>query len=377
MDRASVFGTEGYTFESCRGDISAAQSHLREGGFLKTSLAHFVVLTNYEVRPKGLTLMSATWKKAFDAFITSARVRYKPAYVVELNSCLSILVRWAEARPVALNEFTAGALDTYLVHRMASVGKRRLEIDARTAKLFFRFCRSAGLLSKDPLERYVVAKAPKAHVNVPDAAYLAKLLRAIEDRQNPKKNPKCAHLTAHKRRFLRNRDTAIVMGLISTGCRIGELCGLLLRDFDVKNMRATFRDTKINEPRTIPITAEWVEAVEEWLRIRPPVPGCETLFMSENGLPMLPNTVRQQWNRYEQYAGLPHYSRHSVRHFTVTAMVEKNPRTAQLLAGHKRIETTMGYDHTAIEKVRADLEAVQPLGRVLHEKQKKRPARVI
>lgn len=321
--------------------------------------------------------MSATWKKAFDAFVTSATIRYKPATVIEYRSCLSLLVRWAEARPVALNEFTAGTLDTYLVHRMQSVGKRRLEIDARTAKLFFRFCRAGRYVSKDPLERYVVAKAPKAHVEVPDVEYLSKMLKAIEDRNNPKKNPKVAHLTARKRRFLQTRDTAMLMGLISTGCRIGELCALLLKDLDLKNMRVTFRDTKINEPRTVPITAEWVEAVEKWLKERPHVPGCETLFMSENGVPMLPNTVRQQWNRIEQWAGLPHYTRHSVRHFTVTAMVEKNPRTAQLLAGHKRIETTMGYDHTAIEKVRADLEAVQPLGRVLQEKQKRRPGKVV
>ena len=87
------------------------------------------------------------------------------------------------------------------------------------------------------------------------------------------------------------------------------------------------------------------------------------------------NTVRHQQEQYEKYTGLPHYTRHSLRHYAATAVVAQNPRSAQKLLGHKNIATTMRYDHTSLEQVRKDVAAATPLHSVVQAR--KRSKRLI
>lgn len=313
------------------------------------------------------------WREAIEAYVSHIKVQFSHDYYKENKSKTGLLLTYVEAEGIPLKEFSPRHLDKYLAHRMErNITKRTIETDAQRTKLFFRWLHVQGYIERDPLDRYKCPRAPRAFVPVPDADYLSKLLAAIRDRNDVRRNPSCRGMTARKRRFLRCRDESLLMGLIQTGCRVTELCQLLIEDVDFDRKQISFRRTKGQEPRTVPVSDTWLCSVREWMKIRPHVPDCKTLYLSDIGTPMTRDSVRHQQEQYERFAGLPHYTRHSIRHYTITAMVAQNPRSAQMLAGHKRIETTMLYDHSTIEQVRTDLEAAAPLRKVMSIQPKRR-----
>ena len=88
------------------------------------------------------------------------------------------------------------------------------------------------------------------------------------DYWNPTTNPDARYIPPGKRIFHRDRNYAIILGLLDTCCRIGELLSLKVNDVKLKDREILIRQSKGREPRTIPISGDWVAAVEIWLRQR-------------------------------------------------------------------------------------------------------------
>jgi integrase len=311
-----------------------------------------------------------TWDTAVESFLNRAQLKYSENYVGELRVKIGLLSRWAAQQCLPLEAFRASHLDKYLAQRQRRVGARSIETDARRARLFFRFCVERGLLERDPLRDYVVVKAPAAAVDKADLPYLQAMLKAIEQHNDVRANPDVKDRTARQRRFIKTRDYAMFTGLIETGCRISELCSLKLSDFDPQHCTVLFRRTKNGEDREVPISGAWISAVKEWLKVRLDLPECDTLFMSENGLPMNKDSFADRWNKYEAFAGLSHETRHNVRRYTITELCNKDIMAAARIAGHKDVKVTYDrYYRPNVERVRAVHEAAAPLTTVLNQQQ--------
>lgn len=320
------------------------------------------------------------WDEAISDFLACMKTRYKPTTLAWYGYILRPLATWAIENHIPLADFKRRHFDRYLATRVDHVGKRSLEVSGRCTRVFVRYCCQTDYLKEDVLKEYVVTKSPKPHVRKPTSEDLQKLLRAIEQRMDVRTNPNVRGLSARNRRFLRTRDYALLSGLIETGCRVSELCQLRLDDFDAdddhvrrkepRRAHIAFRQTKTGEPRQVPVSETWVLAVKEWLKIRPAVKDCPTLFLSERGLAMDKNSTRKRLNAYLEFAGLKHFTQHSLRHYTATEMAKVNVVSAARILGHDRLETTMGYLHADPDQVRADHATANPLGKILQQSAK-------
>ena len=64
------------------------------------------------------------------------------------------------------------------------------------------------------------------------------------------------------------RDRAIIFFLADTGCRVGGLCGLQVQDVNLGDRLAVLTE-KGEKTRLVPFTKTTVQAIQDWLEVRP------------------------------------------------------------------------------------------------------------
>jgi integrase len=154
------------------------------------------------------------------------------------------------------------------------------------------------------------------------------------------------------------------------------MLSLRLEDYDPDRMQITFRRTKTDRPRTVPISRDWREAVDAYLRVRP---RCDSpvLFISRTGLPLSVTSYGTQFRHYADFAGVAGWSLHGLRHYALSQIARTSVLAAQQIAGHTSLVVTQGYLHTGADQVRAAHAEAAPLSRLLvnrrsEEKKRKR-----
>ncbi len=113
--------------------------------------------------------------------------------------------------------------------------------------------------------------------------------------------------------FAARRDNAIIRLLFDTGCRLGELVGLIVDDWDRRNDFLTLRGkTGI---RVVPISPSTGEALARYLRARSTHPQAQldALWLSPKGR-LKDSGVAQLLARRCDQAGLPRLNPHRFRH---------------------------------------------------------------
>ena len=173
----------------------------------------------------------------------------------------------------------------------------------------------------------------------------------------------------------------IYLILLGTGMRIGELCGLTLRDVDMAQRRITVDHqlirkkgggTYINSPKTksgtriIPMTEEVFKSFQNVLanrpklKIEPMVDGYSGfLFVSGQGAIMINTYVSKAiWSAIRRYNKrfkdkLPSFSPHNLRHTFCTNMLDAgvDVKAVQYLMGHSKASITLDvYAHSSYKK---------------------------
>lgn len=189
---------------------------------------------------------------------------------------------------------------------------------------------------------------------------------------------------------------------IGTGCRIGELTGLIWSDIDLKenmiHIRRQLQYLKIGNctefhiaplktdagQRDIPMTKEVRTALTEQKKLllmmgrscKVEIDGCNNfVFITKTGAPYATNAVNSflrnivtTYNRDEKAAAekrgqksepLPHISAHILRHTACTRMAEAgiDPKVLQAIMGHSNISVTMDvYNHTDAARLKNEMQ---------------------
>jgi integrase len=144
-------------------------------------------------------------------------------------------------------------LDRYLVHRAGKgLSPTTLHSDALCAKAFLRWCVKNDLLERSLLAGYEIRKAPAPARYMPSDEEIRGLLRAVHDYWDPAKNPDVRYHPVQRRIFHRDRNTAILIGLLDSACRIGELLHLRVDDYRPQERQITIRESKGRGPRRSP-----------------------------------------------------------------------------------------------------------------------------
>ena len=139
------------------------------------------------------------------------------------------------------------------------------------------------------------------------------------------------------------RDRAIVCFLKSTGCRISEVTGLNRTDIDfIRNECIVLG--KGNKQRTVYMDAVTAMILKEYLDSR--TDTSSALFYGKQGDHRLrPGGVRAMLCKLGEKTGVNHVHPHKFRRTEITELVNRGMPIEQVktLAGHEKLDTTMGY----------------------------------
>jgi len=194
----------------------------------------------------------------------------------------------------------------------------------RALYAFIAFLVEQGILSPTIMERKIRLKQPDALPRAISHEDVSLLLGAVR----------------------RVRDRAMILLLLRTGMRIGELLAVKIHDISFPEKKILlYLGEKNYQGRAVYYSEDAEDALRQWLQMREQ--DSAYLFPGKKS-PQL--SYMTAWNVMQQSlkrAGLSHkkYSLHSLRHTFATDMLNAGMRieVLQQLLGHQEIEMTMRY----------------------------------
>lgn len=194
-------------------------------------------------------------------------------------------------------------------------------------------------------------KAPKVGKHLPkniDAEQVANLLNIEENRP------------------LAIRDLAIMELMYSSGLRLSELQRLDLGDMDLSAREVRLLG-KGNKERIVPIGSKAIEAMQNWLAVRPQFnPQDNAVFLNRRGGRLTHRGIQLIMEKWGKKQGLEtHLNPHKLRHSFATHMLEGSGdlRAVQELLGHSSLSTTQIYTHLDFQHLAQVYDSAHPRAR--------------
>ena len=187
---------------------------------------------------------------------------------------------------------------------------------------------------RDPLRK---VKAPKVDVE-PLEPVTREAVRALLD-------------TCERGKFTGERDRAIILFLLDTGARAGELLALDRADVDVITGEVLIRKSKSRKPRTVFLGRTARRALRAYLKLCDPG---RALFVTDEGERLRMAGLRQIMVRRARRAGVPVPPLHSFRRAFALAMYRAGVDllTIQRLLGHADMSILNRYIKQDTEDLR-------------------------
>jgi integrase/recombinase XerD len=142
------------------------------------------------------------------------------------------------------------------------------------------------------------------------------------------------------------RDRAIVLVLLRTGMRIGELLNMLMEDVNLKERRIEIHEAgKTGVGRVVYVSDDALRELQAWFKIRESHKSY--VFYAQGRHTMSYPSARAMFHKYLDKAGLSHkgYTLHCLRHTCASELLNAGMRLecVQQLLGHSSIEMTRRY----------------------------------
>jgi site-specific recombinase XerD len=193
-----------------------------------------------------------------------------------------------------------------------------------TLSAFFRFLIEAGVMQEEVLAKKIRLKLP------------ALLPRAIEPE----------HLRHLLSVIIPTRDRALILLLVRTGMRIGELLETRVSAINLTEQKIMiYQAHKTGIGRVVYFSADALDALRKWLEIRDP--GAAYLFYGRGRKRLTYAAAREVFKKWLKKAGLTEqgYSLHRLRHSFASELLNAGMRLEclQPLLGHTTIEVTRRY----------------------------------
>jgi integrase/recombinase XerD len=189
---------------------------------------------------------------------------------------------------------------------------------------FIHFLIENKVLGYELLERKINIKLPDRLPRAMDAQDVKQLLSVID------------HV----------RDRALILLLLRTGMRIGELLNTKVHDVDLNNQRILiYQAGKTGLGRVVYYSGDAQRALLSWLRARNPFK--EMLFYAQGRQSLCYEAARAVFNKYLHKAGLAFsgYTLHCLRHTFATDLLNARMplECLRVLLGHTSLEITRIY----------------------------------
>jgi len=226
-----------------------------------------------------------------------------------------------------LEDITKGDIEAF-IEREQDRGIKITTVRTRLVSIlaFLRYWMEEGIVSPEVFFRRIRLQMPERLPRAMDPDDVQKLLSVIDD----------------------TRDRAMILVLLRTGMRIGELLSTRMIDIHLKERKIEIYEGEKNRlGRVVYLSEDAIYALEAWFRERAKWKEyvfCGRGLVSER---ICYSTARTRFMRCVQAAGLIHkgYTVHSLRHTFATELLNAGMRLEclQVLLGHRGIEETRRY----------------------------------
>jgi integrase/recombinase XerD len=237
----------------------------------------------------------------------------------------SFLAFVQEAGKTHLEMITREDLEAFVEHEQDR-GLAALSVKTRLGQVraFLRFAVEAQTVRVEVLSRPIRIQVPEALPRAMDPEDVKRLIGAID------------HI----------RDRAMVLVLLRTGMRIGELLETRVEDVELSERRILIWEAQKNRVgRVVYLSDDARDALMDWLRSRDV--RKDVIFYGMGRETMSYTAARMRFHGYLEKAGLRHkgYSLHSLRHTFATGLLNAGMRIEclQQLLGHSNLEITRRY----------------------------------
>ena len=235
-----------------------------------------------------------------------------------------------EGLPEDVAQITPAHIYAYL-GRFAHLSLETRHRYHREVSCFFNWLQRMGYITQSPFANIRKVRLPLKIVQPFGADDILKLLDCC-DARSP----------------IGLRDRAILLFLLDTGIRVGELVKLELADLDLAEQRLRVMHGKGNKQRVVAFGDDCKKAIVHYLEIyRRYRPG--PLFVSmKKKQPLQPNGIKQMLRRLGRQTGIPKVHAHRFRHTFATWAIEQGAREldVQYLLGHSTPDMVRRYSAT-------------------------------
>jgi integrase/recombinase XerD len=289
--------------------------------------------------------------KAAEGFILAKRAdgRKPGAIKAIVWSQSRLLARFGEREvesitTAELREFIVGLSNDPEIHA------RSRQMIVLHSKALFRWLRDEGYIQRRPDEKIKVPSAPQPNVQGFSEEEVRRMLKAAMHTRITKGEHS---YTIHNPLGIRNR--AVLLALLSTGCRAGELCALNMGDVSLETGEVRVQAAKTNMPRTTYLDNAARKAIWKYLAARGEWRPAEPLFLSDERDRMTPHSLHQLMLKIGKRAKVENVHPHRWRHTFAIQFLKNGGDLARLriLLGHRNIAVTAIYTNFAQPDVAA------------------------
>ncbi len=274
-----------------------------------------------------ISLMQLPGLKHFESYMHHKwRMNRKPNTLrSSFKAVQSFLTFYVSTGKSELQDIVSDDLEVYVEHEQDR-GIKVTTVKTRLGYIwaFLRFLVEENIISERILRRKIRLRTPNFLPRAIAPSDVRKILAVINN----------------------TRDRALILVLLRTGMRIGEVLSLKMRDLDVRDKKIRIYEGEKNSlGRVVYLSDDALVALQLWLKKRDK--SREYLFYGLNRSTICYSSA---WNIFAQYlrqAGLQHkgYSIHSLRHTFASELLNAGMRLEclQLLLGHSDITMTRRY----------------------------------
>lgn len=155
--------------------------------------------------------------------------------------------------------------------------------------------------------------------------------------------------------FIAKRDYCMIVIFLNCGLRLQELVSMNIDAFNDDILSVV---GKGNKERTVYLNNSCINAINDYLNIRPKIENEKALFLSERNKRISVRAVQYRIEKYIMMIGLDPriYSVHKLRHTAATLLYkygEVDIRALQQILGHESVSTTQIYTHLDDESLKS------------------------
>jgi site-specific recombinase XerD len=276
---------------------------------------------------KRLSLMDIFGKEQMEEYLRDQHRRQCRGSTLRHSlSTMEVFMKFMKGRGKSgFAQISRDDLEAFIEHEQdRGMKASTISMRLRTLKAFIRFLMDKGIVSDGVISKRLSVKVPDTLPRAMDPDDVRRLLDVIED----------------------IRDRAMVLVLLRTGMRIGELLNTLVTELHLKERKIEIYEAeKTRVGRVVYMSDDAVGALKRWLSKRNA--KYPYLFYGRRGSPLSYPAARMRFEKCIENAGLKGkgYTLHCLRHTFATELLNARMRLEclQPLLGHSSLEMTRRY----------------------------------